>query len=199
MSQAAPMELVTLPKRRPNLDSTLDITLRRRRSVREFLNEALTMEEISQLLWAAQGTTTPDGHRTAPSAGATYPLELYVVTADGMYQYLPGDHALRMVRQGDLRPDLFAASLEQEFILEAPATFVFTAVFERTEQRYGARAERYIHVEVGHAAQNMMLQAVALGLGTVPVGAYEDAGVSSVLDLPEDHVPLYLVPVGRPR
>lgn len=158
------------------------------------------MEEISQLLWATQGVTDANGHRTAPSAGATYPLELYMVTQEGVFHYIPKDHTLHRTLDRDLRRDLYNASLEQEFILEAPATIVFTAVFSRTELRYGpTRSPRYVHIEVGHAAQNVMLQAVALGLGTVPVGAYEDASVSSVLDLPADHIPLYLVPVGHPR
>jgi SagB-type dehydrogenase family enzyme len=158
------------------------------------------MEDISQLLWSAQGITDASGNRPAPSAGATYPLELYLVNEDGVFRYIPQDHILHRVRDGDLRRDLYDASLEQEFILEAPATIVFTAVFARTEQRYGsARSPRYIHMEVGHAAQNVLLQAVALGLGAVPVGAYEDAHVSRVLDLPAEHIPLYLIPVGHPR
>jgi SagB-type dehydrogenase family enzyme len=122
------------------------------------------------------------------------------VTDDGVSRYLPQDHALQPILEGDLRRELFQASLEQEFILEAPATIVFTAVFARTEQRYGsARSPRYIHMEVGHAAQNVLLQAVELGLGAVPVGAYEDPRVSSVLDLPADHVPLYMISIGHPR
>ncbi|GMR10027.1 MAG: SagB/ThcOx family dehydrogenase [Anaerolineae bacterium] len=193
-------EVVTLPDPQREGQMSLEAALERRHSVREFSTEPLTMEDISQLLWSAQGITDASGHRTSPSAGATYPLELYLVTGDGVFHYIPQDHTLHRVREGDLRRDLFDASLEQEFILEAPATIVFTAVFARTEQRYGStRSPRYVHVEVGHAAQNVLLQAVALGLGAVPVGAYEDKRVSSVLHLPADQAPLYLISVGHPR
>jgi SagB-type dehydrogenase family enzyme len=179
---------------------SLKTAISSRRSVREFSTEPLKMEEISQLLWAAQGITHDGDRRTAPSAGATYPLELYLVTAESVFRYIARDHTLLPTLEGDLRKDLFAASLEQEFFLEAPVTVVFTAVLARTEQRYGStRSPRYVHIEVGHAAQNMMLQAVALGLDTVPVGAYEDESVSRVLNLPADHIPLYLVPAGHPR
>ncbi len=193
-------EIVTLPDPLTDGQMSLEAVLRRRHSVREFSTEPLALEDISQLLWSAQGITDASGHRTAPSAGATYPLELYLVTGEGVFHYIVQDHILQGVREGDLRRDLYDASLEQEFILEAPATIVFTAVFARTEQRYGStRSPRYVHVEVGHAAQNLLLQAAALGLGAVPVGAYEDARVSSVLDLPAEHIPLYLIPVGHPR
>ena len=201
MAEASPTEvrMIKLPDPVTDGSVSLEAALPLRRSVREYSTKPLTQEEISQLLWAAQGLTDARGHRTAPSAGATYPLELYLVSEDGFFHYKTKDHALELIRDADLRQDLFEASLEQEFILEAPLTVVYTAVFTRTEQRYGSRARRYIHVEVGHAAQNMMLQAVALGLGTVAVGAYKDASVSRVLDLPADHIPLYLVPVGHPR
>jgi SagB-type dehydrogenase family enzyme len=192
--------MVKLPDPLTEQGISLQAALSGRRSVREFSGEPLTIDEISQLLWAAQGITHDGDRRTAPSAGATYPLELYLVTAESVFQYVARDHALLPTMEGDLRQDLCAASLEQEFILEAPVTVVFTAVFARTEQRYGSnRSPRYVHIEVGHAAQNLMLQAVALGLDTVPVGAYEDEIVSRVLNLPVDHIPLYLVPVGHPR
>ncbi len=193
-------EIITLPEPQINGQTSLEETLQRRRSVREFSPEPLTMEQISQLLWSAQGITDPAGYRTAPSAGAMYPLEIYLVTEQGLLHYLPQDHSLQRILDGDLRRDLYGASLKQESILEAPVTMVFTAVFARTEGRYGsARSPRYIHLEVGHAAQNVLLQAVALGLGAVPVGAYEDARVSRVLGLPADHIPLYLIPIGHPR
>jgi SagB-type dehydrogenase family enzyme len=179
---------------------SLEQALQRRRTAREFSSEPLSMEQISKLLWAAQGVTDPSGRRTAPSAGATIPLELYLVTHEGFFHYVPADHGLRPVTVEDLRRELCAVALEQEFILEAPATIVFTAVFNRTEQRYGrVRSPRYIHIEVGHAAQNILLQAVALDLGAVPVGAYEDERVQQVLSLPPDHVPLYMVTVGHLR
>lgn len=192
--------MITLPDPLTDGQTSLETALQSRRSIREFSTKPLTMEEISQLLWSAQGITDSSGHRTSPSAGATYPLELYLVTGDGVFRHLPLQHALQRVLDGDLRRELHDAALKQEFILEAPATIVFTAVFARTEQRYGsARTPRYVHLEVGHAAQNVLLQAVALGLGAVPVGAFEDERVSRVLKLPADHVPLYMIPVGHPR
>jgi SagB-type dehydrogenase family enzyme len=194
------IEVVTLPDPLKDGEISLEEAFQRRRTVREFSDEPLAKEVVSQLLWSAQGITH-DGHRrTAPSAGATYPLELYLVSGDGIFQHIPSDHTLHLTVEGDRRRQLYEASREQEFILEAPATLVFTAVFARTEQRYGAtRSPRYIHMEVGHAAQNVLLQAAALDLGAVPVGAFEDERVSQVLDLPADHVPLYMISIGQPR
>lgn len=198
MAETTAAEEIQLPEPRYESPVSLEQTLLRRRSVREFSDEPLTMEEISQLLWAAQGITRPDGRRTAPSAGAMYPLELYVLTSEAFYHYKPDDHALTRLRDGDLRREVYEVSLQQDSILQAPVTLVFAAVFHRTEQRYGAlRSPRYIHMEVGHAAQNVLLQAVALGLGAVPIGAFHDDRLQDALGLPEDHVPLYLVPVGR--
>lgn len=193
-------EVVTLPNPVKDGEMSLEAALQSRSTIREFSVEPLAMEVVSQLLWSAQGLTH-DGHRrTAPSAGATYPLELYLVSGDGIYQHVPSDHTLLHTMKGDHRRDLHDASLEQEFILEAPVTLLFTAVFARTEQRYGStRSPRYIHMEVGHAAQNVLLQAVALDLGAVPIGAFEDERVSQVLGLPADHVPLYMISIGHPR
>jgi SagB-type dehydrogenase family enzyme len=172
--------------------------LTRRRSEREFKNEALSEQELSQLLWATQGVTSEDGKRTAPSAGATYPLELYLVTDSGLYHYQPDQHSLLQLAQGDLRAELSAAALDQKPVAEAAATFAITAVYARTAERYGDRAERYVKLEAGHAAQNLLLQAVGLDLGAVPIGAFTDAEVGRVLQLPADHEPLYLIAVGRP-
>ena len=194
------IEVVTLPDPLKDGEISLEEAFQRRRTFREFSDESLAMDVVSQLLWSAQGITH-DGHRrTAPSAGATYPLELYLVNRDGIFQHVTSDHTLLLTIEGDHRRDLHDASLEQEFILEAPVTLVFTAVFARTEQRYGSsRSPRYIHMEVGHAAQNVLLQTAALGLGAVPVGAFDDERVSQVLDLPADHVPLYMISIGHPR
>jgi len=193
-------EVVTLPDPLKDGEMSLEAAFQRRRTVREFSEESLAMEVISQLLWSAQGLTHDGYRRTAPSAGATYPLELYLVNGDGIFQYVTSDHTLLLTIEGDRRRDLHDASLEQEFILEAPATLVFTAVFARTEQRYGStRSPRYIHMEVGHAAQNVLLQAAALNLGAVPIGAFEDERVSQVMNLPADHVPLYMISIGHPR
>jgi SagB-type dehydrogenase family enzyme len=138
--------------------------------------------------------------RTAPSAGALYPLELYVATAGGFYHYEPSEHRLDLHSEGDLRPVLYRASLAQDSVREAPAVFVIAAVYERTERKYGReRAPRYVHLEAGHAAQNILLQAVALGLGGVPIGAFQDEQVQMVFSLPRDHRPLYLIPIGHTR
>jgi len=189
--------LVALPS--PDLDGGLSLeeALARRRSERSFSSEALTRAEVGQLLWAAQGVTDGQGRRTAPSAGATYPLELYAVIPEGVYHYLPAGHALSLVRAGDVRGELGAAALGQESVAAAPLVVVITGVVARTAARYGSRAERYTWLEAGHAAQNVLLQAVALDLGAVPVGAFDDARVRDVVRAPADEAPLYLLPVGH--
>jgi SagB-type dehydrogenase family enzyme len=184
----------------PILDGPLSLeeTLARRRSVRTFAAEALDAADIGQLLWAAQGVTDADGGRTAPSAGATYPLELLAVTADGVARYLPDRHALRWLHRGDIRALLATAAYEQPFLADAPLIVVVAAVPARTAARYGARADRYVTLEAGHAAQSLLLQAVALGLGAVPVGAFDDAAVVELVGLADGEEPLYLLPVGHP-
>jgi SagB-type dehydrogenase family enzyme len=167
--------------------------------VREFAGQLLTEAELGQLLWAAQGITSERGFRTAPSAGALYPLELYVATADGIYHYDPQHHHLLALSLDDARQRIYQAALQQEALRLAPAVFIVTAVYERTAQKYGAeRSPRYVHLEAGHAAQNLLLQAAALDLGAVPIGAFHDQEIQQVLGLPADHMPLYLIPVGHP-
>jgi len=179
---------------------TLEEAIARRRSHREFKKQPLSDQELSQLLWATQGITHPDGYRAAPSAGALYPLELYVATQEGLFHYQPHSHRLIRRQARDLRAELARAALDQSAVSEAPAVFVIVAVYERTARKYGpARTPRYVHLEAGHAAQNLLLEAVALGLGGVPVGAFHDERIQSVLGLPGDHKPLYLIPVGHPR
>ena len=193
------VEEIALPAPRVQGEMSLEETLAARRSVREFTEEELTLEEISQLLWAVQGITAAWGGRTAPSAGALYPLEVYVATADGLYHYLPQGHKAIVESRADLRSELWRGGLSQDAIREAPAVFIITAVYARTEKKYGGRAERYVKLEAGHAAQNLLLQAVALGLGGVPIGAFYDDQVQSALSLPLDYEPLYLIPIGHPR
>jgi SagB-type dehydrogenase family enzyme len=199
MSQTVlmPREVVKLPPR-PTSAMSLDKAIALRRSVREFASTALTWSQIGHLLWAAQGITDAEGKRTAPSAGATYPLELYVATAEGLFHYRPREHDLVRVTGRDVRAHIRRAAGGQDAI-DAPAVFAFTAVLARTAGRYGDRAIRYVQIEVGHAAQNLLLEAVALGLGAVPVGAFGDAVLHRALGLPADQVVLYLVPVGRAR
>lgn len=181
-------------------DLSLEQALARRRSVREYSEQALTIAEIGQLLWAAQGISSEQGYRTAPSAGALYPLEIYLLTAEGVFHYEPQHHRLSAVSHSDARQAVFRAALKQDPVREAPAVFVLTAVYARTAQRYGEeRSPRYVQMEAGHAAQNLLLEAAALHLGAVPVGAFHDQEVQEALGLPADHQPLYLIPVGHPR
>lgn len=204
-------QIIHLPMPRLSGVVSLEETLANRRSIREYTDEPLTIEELAQLLWAAQGISeTRHGFRTAPSAGATYPLEVYAVIAPrgvlaggmflepGSYKYLPHSHTLVQVRRGDLVEELYRAALEQEWVREAPVNLVFTAVYERTTRRYGARGVRYVHIEVGHAGQNVYLQAVALGLATVAIGAFHDEAVREIIGAPEEEKPLYIMPVARP-
>ncbi len=193
-------ESMTLPSPSQSGGMGLAEALALRRSVRALSSQPLTDQHLSQLLWSTQGITDREGHRTAPSAGALYPLEVYLVMATGVYHFEPQARRLNRVSDRDTRPDLYQAALSQEAIREAPVVFVITAVYARTERRYGTeRGTRYIHLEAGHAAQNVLLQATALGLGAVPIGAFTDSEIQIALTLPEDQVPLYLIPIGKPR
>jgi len=196
---SAPVAVTPLPTPAVSGDVSLEAALAGRRSVREFSDRPLAAAELGQLLWAAQGITDPRGYRTAPSAGALYPLEIYVATAGGLYHYQPARHALAVVGGSDVRQALYEAALRQEAVSRAPAVFVIAAVYERTAVKYGAeRSPRYVHLEAGHAAQNVLLQAVALGLGAVPIGAFDDGAIQEAMGLPAEEQPLYLIPVGRP-
>jgi SagB-type dehydrogenase family enzyme len=199
VAASPPPEEMALPEPRLKAEVSLEETLARRRSVRSFTEEELTLEEISQLLWAAQGLTAAWGGRTAPSAGALYPLEVYVATANGFYHYVPQGHKVIIESQDDQRLKIWEVALKQDAIREAAAVFVITAVYERTAKKYGERAERYVKLEAGHACQNILLQTVALHLGSVPIGAFYDDQVQAFLSLPPDHEPLYLIPVGHPQ
>ncbi|NPV13574.1 SagB/ThcOx family dehydrogenase [candidate division WOR-3 bacterium] len=171
-----------------------------RRSVRSYADKALSLQEIGQLLWAAQGKTGKSYGRTAPSAGATYPMELYLVAGkvtgldSGVYRYLPEEHALEFVKSGDWRQELASAALGQSCINYAPAVLVLCAEYERTTSRYGERGKRYVHIEAGHIGQNVHLQCEALGMGTVMVGAFDDRAVQQVLVT--RFAPLYIMPFG---
>lgn len=170
-----------------------------RRSVRAFRDAPLAADDLGQLLWAAQGERpAAQGGRTVPSAGGLYPLEVYIVTADGVGHYRPGAHALARVVEGDVRPRLATAALEQRAFATAPAVVVVAGVEARSAEKYGERAEQYVLIEAGHAGQNLLLQAAALDVGAVPTGAFDDADVAALLELPEGTQPLYLIPVGYP-
>jgi len=200
-----PPSRIKPPEPRQDSKTSVESALRQRRSVRAFSQEPLTLGEASQLLWAAQGITDPTGKRTAPSAGALYPLEVFLVAGNvgglpaGVYRYLPQGHELARVAAGDMRAKLASAALRQSWLEEAPATIVIAGVYERTAKKYGPRAERYVHIEVGLAAENVQLQTVALNLGSVVVGAFDDAKVKQALALADNEQPLCLMPVGKPR
>jgi len=182
----------------------LEQALVRRRSVRRYAAQPLALAAISQLLWAAQGVTSPAGRRTAPSAGALYPLELHLVAASvdglvaGVHRYLPATHALQLSIAAPTASALQLAARGQEAVGAAAAVVVITAVEERTARKYGARAGRYAAFEAGAASQNLALQAAALGLGTVVIGAFDDAAVARVLRLPPGELPVVLMPIGAP-
>jgi SagB-type dehydrogenase family enzyme len=197
-------ESIALPEARREGELSVEGALARRRSVRDFRAEPLGLSAVSQLLWASQGISGPRGLRTAPSAGALYPLELYLVAgavsglAPGVYRYDPRRHRLFPHATGDPRRQLARAALDQDWVAEAPAILLVAAVYERTARKYGRRAPRYVHMEVGHAAQNVYLQAEALGLGTCAVGAFDDRRLAQVLALPKDVEPQLVLPVGLP-
>lgn len=195
-----PMEKINLPEPDTLGRAPVEKTIQDRRSIRSFTDESLTQEEISQLMWSAQGITDEaEDLRSAPSAGATYPLEVYYIDERGVYHYDPEEHTLELIKGGDKRDELARASLGQRTISQAPANIVIAAVFSRTQNVYGReRGERYVHIEVGHAAQNIHLQAVSLGLGSVPIGAFSDDSVKNIVSMPADHEPLYVIPVGHP-
>ena len=185
----------------PRTDSTmsLEATLAARHSVREFQPHALTIDEIGQLLWAAQGVTHAKTRRTAPSASGLNALETYVITADGIDRYLPAEHALEPLHDGDVFAALEEATGGQPCVASAPLVVAFSIVPGRVSGRHGEeRAIRYSDFEAGHAGQNLLLQAVALDLGGVPVGSFDDRAVCQLLELPDGEKPRYLFALGRP-
>lgn len=200
---AFPNTTLALPQPCTKSEISLEHCLLQRRSVRSYTNAALSLADISQLLWAAQGITAEGHLRTAPSAGALYPLEVYLVAgnvdslAPGSYHYQPERHELVLVEAGDFRHELARAALGQNCVANSAAIILFAAVYARTSAKYGQRATRYVHIEAGHAAQNVCLQATALGLGTVTVGAFEDDEAKRVVALPDTHDLIYMMPVGR--
>lgn len=194
-----PDRVVALPAAATDGGLSLEATLARRHSIREFAATALTTSQLGQLLWAAQGVTRSWGGRTAPSAGALYPLEVYVTLPTAVWHYLPAGHRVEEWDITGLRSRLAAAALGQSAVSTAPAVFVIAGVVGRTRGKYGARADRYVSLEAGHCAENLLLQATALGLGAVPIGAFDDDGIRQVLAMSRAMTPYYLVPVGPVR
>lgn len=197
------MPTIELPAPRIEGSHNLNQLLQQRRSRRNFGSGPITLAQLSQLLWSAQGITDESGLRTAPSAGALYPLEIYVIAGQvrdldtGLYHYRVKTHSLTQIDKGDLRQSLTLAALDQTMIEEAAAIIVITGDYARTQRKYGSRAGRYVHIEVGHVAQNIYLQATALKLATVIVGAFEDHKVHQILQLDESLTPLALLPIAR--
>lgn len=202
ISTLAHAETHVLPP--PRTDGAMERALVSRHSLREFSPRAVTIGQAGQLLWAGQGLVSDDGRRTAPSAGARYPLSLVLIAGDvegiepGVYRYEPGSHRVTQLHAGDVRVELAAAALGQDWMAGAPAIIAIAATERRTTEKYGSRGVRYVHMEAGHVAQNILLQATTLGLGGTPVGAFEDDAVARLLRLKRDERPLYLLPVGRP-
>jgi len=206
-------QTIKLPNPEFKGDISVEEALFIRRSVREFESKALNMQQISQILWAAYGITqemsSPSflrgGFKTAPSAGALYPLEIYIVAGNingldqGIYKYLPEGHQLMKTYDQDVRDDLAEAASNQDFIAQAPASLFYAAVYSRTTEKYGNRGEeRYVCMDLGHSAQNVCLQVVAMNLGTCPVGAFDDRMVRNVMMIPNNEEPLYIMPIGYP-
>lgn len=179
-------------------DASLDGALGRRRSIRSFVDDPLADDELAHLLWATQGRTAGWGGRTAPSAGALYPLEVYVATAGGLVRYVADGHRGEELTMDDRRGAIADAVASDETARGAPALFVITAVVARTAAKYGDRAERYAILEGGHACQNLLLEATAMGLGAVPLGAFDDDDVRAAIGADDDELPLYVVPIGEP-
>lgn len=193
-------ENIILPEPRKTSNTSVEEALYKRRSIRQYQQGSLSLFEVSQILWAAYGIT--DGRKkTCPSAGATYPLVIYLMAGEvqslspGLYHYDPYTHSLKLHISRDLRKQLTEASLHQDYILNAPASIIIAADFQKTTRYYGQRGERYVYMEVGHCGQNIHLQCEALNLGTVIVGAFEDDAVKKILQIKEE--PMYIMPIGR--
>jgi SagB-type dehydrogenase family enzyme len=195
--------VITLPKPKFDGGMSLEKAILQRRSVRHFAQTPLALAELSQLLWAAQGITDTEGLRAAPSAGAIYPVETYVAVRNveglnpGLYRYIPDKHALEEILIGDICKDLCAACLNQPYVFRCSANIILTGKYEKIAHRYGSRGVRYTHLEIGHISENIYLQAEALGIGTVAIGAFSDSDLKDILRLPEDEDPVYVMPLGK--
>ena len=204
-AQQAPATSIKLPEVRRQGAMSLEAALWARHSTRTLTKDSISLADVGQLLWAAQGVNRPDGHRTAPSAGATYPLELYLLAARvrdlpaGVYHYKLAGHELESLATGDRLPELVTTATRQTWIADAAVVVVFAGAFDRTAGRYRDRTDRYIAIEVGAAGQDLYLQAAALGLGTTMVGSFQDSTLSRVVGLPAGQRPIAVMPVGRPR
>lgn len=190
---------------------SIEECLQNRRSVRAYSDEALSLEEVSQMLWSAYGITkviAPEhlrgGLKTAPSAGALYPLELYLSVKNvagleaGVYYYEPNGHLLKLIKKGDISKELMQACYYQEFVESAGANIIYSAIYSRMTVKYGNRGrERYVCMDLGHSAENVYLQAEALGLGTCAIGAFNDLNLQKLIQMTQTEEPLYVMPIGK--
>ncbi|MBN1368666.1 MAG: SagB/ThcOx family dehydrogenase [Dehalococcoidaceae bacterium] len=194
--------MIQLPRPGHEGQTAVEKVIESRRSVRAYRDDTLDVSDVSGLLWAAQGVSSPEGLRTVPSAGSTYPLEAYLVAGRvsgleaGIYHYHPEVHNISLIKTGDFRWELCQLAMGQSWVEEAPASLVIAAQYERTTAVYGERGIRYVHMEAGHAAQNVCLQAEAAGYGTVVIGAFRDVQVAELLGLKKGEVPLYIITAG---
>ncbi|MCP4727670.1 MAG: SagB/ThcOx family dehydrogenase [bacterium] len=187
----------------PEYDSYFSVekALHWRRSVRAYKNDPLSLEELSQLLWAGQGITNKEGYRTAPSAGALYPLEIYAAAGNvlsidpGVYKYDPGSNALDVIAERNVIQQFKSAMVDQDFVSDAPLILVVSAVFERTTEKYGKRGINYVYMDIGLACENIHLQAVSLGMGTVVMGAFQENIVRDLIGMPAEETPVIIMPI----
>ena len=201
-AMAIEKDRIQLPQPDTKGSVSLEQAISKRRSPHSFAQKELSLEQISQLLWAAQGITGSKhgfSFRAAPSAGALYPMEIYLLSKNGLFHYIPQGHILEIKDKKDLRKALADSAFGQHVAADASIDIVICAVYSRVTSKYKEHGTRYVHIEAGHIAQNIHLQAVALGLGSVPVGAFDDDGVKKALSLPADNEPLYIIPVGYPQ
>lgn len=203
-AQSAP---IYLPPPSVTGGMSLDEAIARRRSIRSFDTEPVSLTQLSQILWAAQGITDSSSKlRSVPSGGAAYPLEIFAACGNngvegikaGVYRYQVDGHALTIHQPVDVKYELAKAAWYQEYILQAPVGIIICALYNRTTATYESRGERYVYVEVGHVGQNIYLQATALGLGTVAIGAFSDEQIRTILQLDEQYTPIYIMPLGKP-
>jgi len=194
-----PLRKLQLPEPKLTGDVSLEQAMAVRRSVRQFTRQELNLEQVGQLAWAGQGITQKElGYRTAPSAGALYPIRLYFIIKGGMYVYEPTEHSLEKLLNLDLRHAISEAALRQQAPAKAACDILIAGSVKKVAAKYGTRARQYMLLEAGHIAQNIHLQAVSLGLGSVPIGAFEDKKVEKICRLPSDEEAIYLIAVGYP-
>ena len=193
------MKEMILPLAKTTSQMSLEEAIQKRKSVRKYSPKELTLEQVAQILWSAYGANPRKNNfvaRNVPSAGGVFPMTVYLLDKNGVYRYQPLNHSLALVKEGDKRKELAEAALGQGYIRQAPVNLVITSDVAKCAQRYGDRAQRYTDIEAGHIGQNVALEAVSLGLGTVMVGAFNDEAVKEVLALPDNESPLYIIPVG---